>query len=343
VNMHVLKVLAGDDGHGNTADLLAGLQAVLDSGKPGVVNLSLVYYSFLEPMQALLEKLAQAGYLVVSAAGNHGDPWPEDDRITYPAAYASVKAIGALDGVKDLAGFSNKGAELAVVAPGVDIVSTMLAGSVTWTRGRAASFIFRTAPFKNAPLQNATGRLFDAKYGAKEFFTPAAAGAIAIVIRDSRVPYDQAVANAIAAGAVGVIVQNTSPDNILIDGLNNPPANGIPVVGVTGADGNALKSQAVAQSGSLDITLEVFAADYGTMSGTSMATPFAASAVALLHANRRDLPYSIIWQAIHATADDMGLPGPDDSFGYGRVNVDAAASYLANHYPVPTRGRAVRH
>jgi serine protease len=53
---------------------------------------------------------------VVAAAGNDGE-----DSVSFPASYASVIAVGAVDGRKQRAPYSNYGSALDVVAPGGDL------------------------------------------------------------------------------------------------------------------------------------------------------------------------------------------------------------------------------
>lgn len=73
---------------------------------------------------------------------------------------------------------------------------------------------------------------------------------------------------------------------------------------------------------------------YGSMSGTSMATPLVSGHLALmteryhqLHAGRQ--PEAALLRAlIIASADDVNAPGPDYSYGYGVLNADAALSAL---------------
>ncbi|WP_341357053.1 Ig-like domain-containing protein [Rossellomorea sp. y25] len=71
---------------------------------------------------------------------------------------------------------------------------------------------------------------------------------------------------------------------------------------------------------------------YGTMSGTSMASPVVAGVAALIVANEPDLTNAQVEQRLYATADDLGESGKDDYFGHGRVNARKAvgvARYVA--------------
>jgi subtilisin family serine protease len=66
----------------------------------------------------------------------------------------------------------------------------------------------------------------------------------------------------------------------------------------------------------------------GDKSGTSMASPHVAGAVALLrHRNPNLTPYDI-HHLLAATAVDIGTVGRDNSHGHGRLNVFAADSIL---------------
>jgi len=67
---------------------------------------------------------------------------------------------------------------------------------------------------------------------------------------------------------------------------------------------------------------------YSTMSGTSMACPHVAGAVALLkHVNPNATPEQIK-TALYMTAVDLGDAGEDNTYGRGRIDLQAAANYL---------------
>ncbi|MGB7532450.1 MAG: S8 family peptidase [Halobacteriota archaeon] len=70
------------------------------------------------------------GCLLVAASGNDGKRG-----VTYPAAYETVIAVGAIDQNGHRCGFSNWGPKLELVAPGVGILSTYLSNQYAWMGG----------------------------------------------------------------------------------------------------------------------------------------------------------------------------------------------------------------
>lgn len=68
---------------------------------------------------------------------------------------------------------------------------------------------------------------------------------------------------------------------------------------------------------------------YTTMSGTSMATPHVAGLAALLWSYAPTLNNSQVKTIIESTTDDLGTPGWDQYYGYGRINARRALERLA--------------
>lgn len=72
-----------------------------------------------------------------------------------------------------------------------------------------------------------------------------------------------------------------------------------------------------------DVTMtyeDALSRDYDYMSGTSMATPTAAGVAALVLARNPNLSPDQVEQFMKQYADDKGVGGRDDYYGYGRVN-----------------------
>lgn len=67
---------------------------------------------------------------------------------------------------------------------------------------------------------------------------------------------------------------------------------------------------------------------YGTLSGTSMATPYVAGVVALLCSARPGLTSSAIKSLLERSADDLGKSGYDVYHGFGRINAARALKLL---------------
>jgi subtilisin family serine protease len=109
-------------GAGTTADAAAGILYAARMGAQ-VINLS---FGGVEVSRTLQEAVVTAtgtfGAVIVAASGNQGT-----QGITYPARYQQVIAVGASDrnSPDDRASFSNWGLGVDVVAPGVDLVSTV--------------------------------------------------------------------------------------------------------------------------------------------------------------------------------------------------------------------------
>ena len=109
-------------GTGTTADAAAGILYAARMGAQ-VINLS---FGGPDSSKTLLDAVVTAtetyGAVVVAASGNQGT-----QGVTYPARYRNVIAVGASDrnSPDARAPFSNWGPEVTVVAPGVDLVSTV--------------------------------------------------------------------------------------------------------------------------------------------------------------------------------------------------------------------------
>lgn len=63
---------------------------------------------------------------------------------------------------------------------------------------------------------------------------------------------------------------------------------------------------------------------YGYLSGTSMAAPHVSGAAALCRGTHRYADMDTIRGILRSTADDLGNPGKDDKYGYGRVDCNGA-------------------
>jgi hypothetical protein len=120
------------------ADLLRGVELAWEE-KAQILNLSLV-----GPANPLLERamdrLDQLGVLLVAAVGNEATDEPR-----YPAAYPSVIGVGAVDRSGKPYARGNRGASVELLAPGVEIVSTVPGDAFSFGDGTSLAAAHVTA------------------------------------------------------------------------------------------------------------------------------------------------------------------------------------------------------
>ncbi len=118
VDLYAVKVL-DDWGYGQRSDLIAGIEWALGEGIQ-IINMSLQNYDDEEDLEEAINNAYAAGVLLVGAAGNH---W--HGPVSVPGKYADVITVTASDVNDGLAWFSNIGPEVELIAPGVDVESTL--------------------------------------------------------------------------------------------------------------------------------------------------------------------------------------------------------------------------
>jgi subtilisin family serine protease len=110
-----------DDQNFNFEYYSKGLAAALDS-EIKVINLSVGGTEHSRAEAAIFAELADAGVVVAAAMGNeHKEGNPKE----YPAGYPGALGVGAIDETDKRASFSCTGAHIGLVAPGVNILSTV--------------------------------------------------------------------------------------------------------------------------------------------------------------------------------------------------------------------------
>lgn len=91
---------------------------------------------------------------------------------------------------------------------------------------------------------------------------------------------------------------------------------------------NIIKPEVVAPG--VSVRSAISATGYGNLSGTSMACPHVAGAIALLKEVNPSLTAVQIRNILYETATDLGAKGPDNTFGKGLIDVWAAYQYISS-------------
>lgn len=118
-----VKVLDAD-GSGSLSDIVKGVDWAVKA-RVDVINMSLGGEIGSAALGRAVKDALAKGVVVVCAAGNSG---PDPDTVGYPAGYPGVIAVAASDSGDQVAEFSSRGRQIAFIAPGVDIVSTVPGG-----------------------------------------------------------------------------------------------------------------------------------------------------------------------------------------------------------------------
>lgn len=118
-SVYSVKVL-DSRGSGKLSNLVHGMEWCV-SQQIKVVNLSLSASKENQTFRDVVQAARRAGITMVCAAGNSG---PGPNTVGYPARYIETIAVAAVDERDSVPNFSSRGREIAVSAPGVDVLST---------------------------------------------------------------------------------------------------------------------------------------------------------------------------------------------------------------------------
>jgi serine protease len=255
-----------------------------------------------------------------------------------------VVAVGAIDSSLTKAKFSQWGPELALVAPGVDVVSSVPTGSgreakVELNQREVLSTSFTGSPEITSALSN---DLVVSGLGKPENFGPAVKGKFAL-IRRGEIPFADKVKNAIAAGAAGAVIYNNEPGLMNGSLTQDGSTVAIPVVMIEQSSG--LQAEALIMQGmGVRATLQTMATDYAAFAGTSMATPHVAGVVALMKTVNKSLTPAQVKNILKVTATAPATPSTQNEYGAGILNAEKAvqaAEAMVTPVPEPNPGLAL--
>lgn len=313
---------------GATLDkMIQGVEWAIDNGMD-VVNMS---FGFSVPIpseaaEAAFDAAYARGVVLVAASGNSSTPV-----VGYPAAYASVIAVGATDDQDMIAQFSQWGEAQELTAPGVNVLASYLVGLGQETSLFVDSDGGRELDAIALAFAGMTGkRGLSAPTIYALLGTPAdyegvdCTGKTAVVARGG-ISFAEKATYAMDAGCAAIIIHNNQPGsfNGTLGTETAPDGRAwIPAVSITLDDGLYLKEQI--ETRETRTTMLNVAGNTAILSGTSMASPYAAGVAALVLSKNPNLTPDEVRQVLRSSADDLGTPGWDPVFGYGRINAARA-------------------
>lgn len=293
--------------------------------KVDVMNLSLGGPFPSDAARKAYQAAANKGIVVVAASGNDGV-----NRVSFPAAYPSTIAVGAVDENIAKAGFSQWGPELDIVAPGVNVMSSVPQGT-----GKATDVAFdlndgngpiqvESLPVNGSAVTAApvTQSVVFAGLGKPEDFPSIDVRGKIALVRRGEIAFGDKVKNSIAAGAVGVILFNNEP-GILSATLGEGVTVNIPVAFIAQDVGEEMMTKT-----NLSGTVHSRTSDFEKMQGTSMATPHMSGVAALVKAVNKQLTAEQVRDILKSTATAL-TPNNENQFGAGLVDAYKAVNKAA--------------
>ncbi len=307
VKLHIVKVF-GKDGWAYSSTLASAANKCGAAGA-NVISMSLGGGRKSTTEQKAFDSLQAKGVLNVAAAGNDGNRV-----VSYPAGYASVVMVGAVDENKVWASFSQYNSKVELSAPGVSVLSTVPMGAGIEGAISVGGTAYAAGAMEGSPVKTATAPLAD--FGIGDKVDSAVSGKVCLIQRGS-IDFAVKVSNCQASGGVGAIVYNNVAG--AFGGTLGTTVTGIPSVTATDTDGAAMKLQ-LGQSA----TVSVKTTNYAYYDGTSMATPHVSAVAALVWSYFPTCTGAQIRASLGKSALDLGTAGRDTKYGYGMVQAKAA-------------------
>ncbi len=313
LKLHIVKVF-GASGWAYSSSLASAANQCGTAGA-NVISMSLGGGRASKTEQRAFDTLQGKGILNIAAAGNDGNTV-----ISYPAGYASVMMVGAVDENKAWADFSQYNSKVEIAGPGVGVLSTVPTGSGTAPALTVGTTVYAPGAMEGSPVKSATAPLAD--FGIGDTVNTAVSGKVCLIARGT-VDFATKVVNCQNSGGVGAVVYNNVAGGF--GGTTGTTVTTIPSVTATDAEGAAMKGQ-LGQSA----TVAVKPYSYAYFDGTSMATPHVSAVAALVWSYYPTCTGAQIRASLTKSALDLGTAGRDTKFGFGLVQAVAAKNRIGS-------------
>jgi subtilisin family serine protease len=316
VSIHMARVF--DDGGAYSSTLVNAAYACQRAGAT-IINISLGGTAASATEEAAFQDIYNQGVLCIASAGNDGST-----SYQYPASYSSVVSVGAVDVTKTVTGFSQQNDDVELAAPGAGILGTVpFVTAELAVNGQA----YLASRIEGSTVTTVSGDLVDGGYG--DYVDPAWAGKVVLVKRGSRtggfMSFSDKLRNIWAGGGIGAIIYNN-----VSGGFSGhlDTAVAIPAIAITSENGSALLLSGLNKVANLSTISSDQGSFYAYYDGTSMAAPHVSGVAALVWTSRPTAAASQVRAALRASAQDLGVAGRDNAYGFGLVQASAAISYL---------------
>jgi subtilisin family serine protease len=311
LKLHIVKVF-GANGWAYSSTLASAANQCGAAGA-NVISMSLGGGRSSKTEQRAFDALQSKGVLSIAAAGNDGNTV-----ISYPAGYASVMMVGAVDENKAWADFSQYNSKVEIAGPGVGVLSTIPMGAGTTPALTVGSTTYAPGAMEGSPVRTASGALAD--FGIGDSINSAMAGKVCLIARGT-IDFATKVSNCEKSGGLGAVIYNNAAGGF--GGTMGTVVAVIPSVTASDVEGAALKGQ-LGQSA----TVAVKPYNYAYFDGTSMATPHVSAVAALVWSYYPSCTGAQIRASLTKSAMDLGTAGRDTKFGFGLVQALAAKNRI---------------
>jgi subtilisin family serine protease len=313
IQLHIVKVF-NEAGWAYSSTLSAAARKCQAAGA-NVISMSLG-----GPRPNLAEhntftKLQAAGILSIAAAGNDGNA-----RTSFPAGYAPVMSVAAVDENEAWASFSQRNKDVEISGPGVSVLSTVPMGTGAAPALEVGGTQYAPGAMHGSPLGSATAELAD--FGIGDAVDSSVSGKVCLIQRGS-IDFSAKVLNCQNSGGVGAVIYNNVPGALMGVTLSGVVTT-IPSMTASDTEGAAMLAQ-LGQHATMTIT----ASNYAFSEGTSMATPHVSAVAALVWSHFPTCTGEQIRQSLNKSAKDLDIAGKDNKTGHGLVQAKAAKDRIA--------------
>ena len=307
LKLHIVKVFDAA-GWAYSSSLTTAANKCATAGA-NVISMSLGGTRASKTEQRAFDSLLSKGVLSIAAAGNAGTT-----AVSYPAGYASVVSVAALDESKQWASFSQYNSDVEIAAPGVNVLSTVPMGKGSESTLTVGTTTYAPGGMEGSPKKTASAPLAD--FGLGDTINAAVSGKVCLIARGT-IDFATKVSNCQSSGGVGSVIYNNVAGSF--GATLGTTVTNIPSVTASDTEGAAMKLQ-FGQTAAVTVK----ATNYAYFDGTSMATPHVSAVAALVWSYFPTCTATQIRNSLNKSAEDLGAAGRDTKFGFGLVRAKAA-------------------